>query len=44
MFAALTLEREPPTLSWGTFLTSLNAWTQVCGGFAMVGLVLWLIA
>jgi hypothetical protein len=44
MFAALTLEREPPTLSWGTFLTSLNAWTQVCGGFAMVGLLFWLLA
>src|SRR5207253_670008 len=43
MFAALTLDREPPTLSWPTFLSSLNEWTQVVGGFAMGGLVLWLI-
>src|SRR5262245_13667569 len=44
MFAALTLEREPLALSWETFLASLNSWTQIVGGFAMVGLVLWLIA
>src|SRR5438552_350069 len=43
MFAALTLEREPLTLSWGTFLNSLNSWAQIAGGFAMLGLVLWLI-
>jgi hypothetical protein len=44
MFAALTLEREPLGLSWDTFLNSLNSWSQTAGGFAMVGLVLWLIA
>ncbi len=44
MFASLTLEREPPTLSWPTFLESVNSWAQIVGGFAMVGLILWLIA
>src|ERR1043166_1989112 len=44
MFAALTLDREPMVLSWDTFLGSLISWTQLVGGFAMVGLVLWLIA
>jgi hypothetical protein len=44
MFAALTFDRDPLTLSWDTFLGSLNSWTQIVGGFAMVGLVLWLIA
>jgi hypothetical protein len=44
MFAALTLEREPLGLSWDTFLSSLNSWSQTAGGFAMAGLVLWLIA
>jgi ABC-type transport system involved in multi-copper enzyme maturation permease subunit len=43
MFAALTLDREPMTLTWETFLSSLISWTQVVGGFAMLGLVLWLI-
>jgi ABC-type transport system involved in multi-copper enzyme maturation permease subunit len=44
MFAALTLEREPLTFAWDTFLGYLNTWTQVVGGFAMLALVLWLIA
>ena len=44
MFAALTLEREQLGLSWETFLTSLNSWAQVAGGFAMLGLLLWLLA
>jgi hypothetical protein len=44
MFAALTLEHEPLALSWETFLPALNSWVQVVGGFAMLGLVLWLIA
>jgi hypothetical protein len=43
MFASLTFDREPPTLSWNTFLGSLNSWAQIAGGFAMVGLILWLI-
>ncbi|HEX5271258.1 MAG TPA: ABC transporter permease [Gemmataceae bacterium] len=44
MFAALTLEREPITLTWDGFVSSLTTWTQVVGGFAMLTLVLWLIA
>src|SRR5438093_911756 len=44
MFAALTFDREPLALSWDTFVTSLNSWTQIAGGFAMLGLVIWLIA
>src|SRR5689334_552597 len=43
MFAALTLEREPLTLSLEAILGLLTSWTQVVGGFAMVGLVVWLI-
>jgi ABC-type transport system involved in multi-copper enzyme maturation permease subunit len=43
MFAALTLEREPLTLTWNTFPGYLNTWAQVVGGFAMLGLVIWLI-
>ncbi len=41
---ALTYDREPLVLNWTTFLASLNTWAQVVGGFAMVGLVLWLVA
>jgi hypothetical protein len=44
MFAALTFDRDPLTFSWGALLSMLNSWTQITGGFAMVGLVLWLIA
>src|SRR5437660_526798 len=44
MFAALTIEREPLTFTWDTFLGALNSWTQIAGGFAMLALVLWLIA
>jgi ABC-type transport system involved in multi-copper enzyme maturation permease subunit len=44
MFAALTLEHEPLTFTWDTFPSFLNSWTQIVGGFAMLALVLWLIA
>jgi hypothetical protein len=44
MFASLTLDREPLSLAWDTFVAGLNSWAQITGGFAMVGLVLWLIA
>src|SRR4051812_15604236 len=44
MFAALTLEREPLTFTWDTFPGYLNMWVQIVGGFAMLALVLWLIA
>jgi len=42
MFAAWTPDREPLTLSPHTFLVSLDSWVQVVGGFAMLGLILWL--
>src|SRR6516164_7583192 len=44
MFAALTLEREPLTFTWDSLLGSLISWTQIAGGFAMLALILWLIA
>jgi hypothetical protein len=44
MFGALTLEHEPLTFTWATFPGLLNSWVQIAGGFAMLGLVLWMIA
>jgi ABC-type transport system involved in multi-copper enzyme maturation permease subunit len=44
MFAALTLEREPLLFTWDSFPGYLNSWVQIVGGFAMLALVLWLIA
>jgi ABC-type transport system involved in multi-copper enzyme maturation permease subunit len=44
MFAALTLDREPLTLTLGNFVGGVITWTQIVGGFAMLALVLWLIA
>jgi hypothetical protein len=44
MFAALTFERDPVTLTAATFLGGLNSWLQTFGGFAAVGLLLWLTA
>ncbi len=39
MFAALTFDREPLSMGWG----SLNSWVQTVGGFAAAALVMWLI-
>jgi ABC-type transport system involved in multi-copper enzyme maturation permease subunit len=44
MFAAWTPDREPLSLATATILHLLNSWTQIVGGFAMLGLLLWLIA
>jgi len=44
MFAALTFDREPLALSWETFFPFINSWTQIAGGFAMLGLLVWLLA
>jgi ABC-type transport system involved in multi-copper enzyme maturation permease subunit len=44
MFAALTIEHEPLTFIWDTFLGSLNSWTQIAGGFAALCLFLWFIS
>jgi hypothetical protein len=38
-FAILVLERDP--LAWSDFPTMMETWTQVAGGFALVGLAIY---